>query len=169
MLNIFGALGQVARLLPNYVEGQRQAVQDNWRDLQQYNQVQAGQLTNMATERTLPWYFNMYADMANNSRINAYMNTMAGLENMAGFGGRMQTALMSNAWNPQIFQANAANLVRNLNTDNSGFGFPGLAELVQQYKQGAVPQAQNQPMPGAADVNQRMNTQQPTAATTIPQ
>lgn len=164
MLNIFGALGHVARLLPNYVEGQRQAVQDNWRDLQQYNQVQAGQLQNMATERTMPWYFNMYADAANNSRINAYLKAMQGLTKMAGWGGEMETALLSNRWNPMLFQANAQSMLNNFNRDAEGNSlFPGLADVSQLWQQGMQPM-QQQPMPGDARPLIR-NTTQPTAST----
>lgn len=173
MLNIFGALGQVARLLPNYVEGQRQAVQDNWRDLQQYNQVQAGQLTNMATERTLPWYFNMYADMANNSRMGAYLNTMAGIENMIGFPGRVRMAQQGNVFGPQLQQANFLDTLQNLNRSSNAPSLPADL-LTQAVLQGLQPQ-QQQPMqnqqagPIAADVTQRVTTPQPTAATMPPQ
>lgn len=164
MLNIFGALGHVARLLPGYVEGQRQAVSDNWRDLQQYNQVQAGQLQNMATERTMPWYFNMYADAANNSRINAYLKAMQGLTKMAGWGGEMETALLSNKWNPLLFQKNATSLFNQFDNDGNqmlpGLGI-GLSDITQMYQQGMQP-GQQPPMPGSA-AGLIKNTDQPTA------
>lgn len=167
MLNIFGALGQVARLLPNYVEGQRQAVQDNWRDLQQYNQTQLGQLQNMFAERTLPWRINMAGDEAAQSRMMTQMNMLAGLEYLAGGAGRLTTALMGNQLNPQLFARNAQNLLSGYGDNNAYAGF--LQQIVQPFaQQGQMMQQpqQQQPMPGATDTAQRMNnqTQNPTAA-----
>ena len=46
---LFSAFG---RMLPGYVQGERDAVKDNWADLKNYNEVQAGQLDNMFTEDT---------------------------------------------------------------------------------------------------------------------
>ena len=37
--SVVGALGS---LLPGYMQGERQAVQDNWADLNYYNKAQAG-------------------------------------------------------------------------------------------------------------------------------
>ena len=48
----FSFLGSLANLLPGYIEGQRQAVKDNWYDLNQYNQVQQGQIQNAFDEAT---------------------------------------------------------------------------------------------------------------------
>ena len=64
----FGSLfSAVGRALPGFVEGERQAVADNWRDLNQYNQVQAGQLENAWTEATWdPRLFNTWANATNN-------------------------------------------------------------------------------------------------------
>lgn len=64
----FGSLfGAVGRALPGFVEGERQAVADNWRDLNQYNQVQAGQLENAWTEATWdPRYMNVWNQATNN-------------------------------------------------------------------------------------------------------
>lgn len=45
-MNFFGVLGQLGRLLPGYLEGERAAIKDNWQDLQNYNNVQHGQLQN---------------------------------------------------------------------------------------------------------------------------
>ena len=64
----FGSLfSAVGRALPGFIEGERQAVQDNWNDLNQYNRVQAGQLENAWTEATWdPRLFNTWAQAANN-------------------------------------------------------------------------------------------------------
>ena len=45
-MNFFGVLGQLGRMLPGYVEGRRQAIQDNWQDMSNYNQIYHGQLQN---------------------------------------------------------------------------------------------------------------------------
>lgn len=64
----FGSLfGAVGRALPGFIEGERAAIQDNWRDLNQYNQVQAGQLENAWTEATWdPRYMNVWNQATNN-------------------------------------------------------------------------------------------------------
>lgn len=45
-MSFFGVLGQLGRMLPGYVEGRRQAIQDNWQDMSNYNQMYHGQLQN---------------------------------------------------------------------------------------------------------------------------
>lgn len=73
----FGSLlGALSRVLPGYMEGNRQAVQDNWRDLNQYNQVQAGQQANAWTEAVWQPRLDMMYDSAWNSKINATGNLM---------------------------------------------------------------------------------------------
>lgn len=53
-MSFLGGLFQsFGRLLPGYMQGERQAVQDNWNDLNQYNKVQAGQLQNMFDENVM--------------------------------------------------------------------------------------------------------------------
>lgn len=52
-MNFFGILGQLGRLLPGYAEGRRQAIQDNWQDLSNYNSVYKGQLQNAFGASTL--------------------------------------------------------------------------------------------------------------------
>lgn len=69
----FSFLGSLASLLPGYVQGQRQAVQDNWQDLMNYNQVQSGQLSNAFTEATWQPRMNMFYENAlrNNLQLQA--------------------------------------------------------------------------------------------------
>ena len=53
-MSFLGGLFQsFGRLLPGYMQGERQAVQDNWTDLNQYNKAQAGQLQNMFDENAM--------------------------------------------------------------------------------------------------------------------
>lgn len=63
-MSFLGALGAVGRLLPGYMQGERQAVQDNWNDLNQYNKVQAGQLQNMFDENVMRPRMQMVWDTA---------------------------------------------------------------------------------------------------------
>ena len=64
-MSFLGGLFQsFGRLLPGYMQGERQAVQDNWMDLNQYNKVQAGQLQNMFDENVMPDRMNMVKDNA---------------------------------------------------------------------------------------------------------
>lgn len=66
-MNFGSLLGAVSRVLPGYMEGERQAVRDNWQDLQNYNNVQMGQLGNLFLEGTMPQRFQMFNDQANRS------------------------------------------------------------------------------------------------------
>ena len=64
-MSFLGGLFQsFGRLLPGYMQGERQAVQDNWMDLNQYNKVQAGQLQNMFDENAMKHRLNMVEDAA---------------------------------------------------------------------------------------------------------
>lgn len=63
-MSFLGALGAVGKLLPGYMQGERQAIQDNWNDLNQYNKAQAGQLQNMFDENAMRDRLNMMHDAA---------------------------------------------------------------------------------------------------------
>ena len=64
-MSFLGGLFQsFGRLLPGYMQGERQAIQDNWNDLNQYNKVQAGQLQNMFDENAMRDRLNMMRDAA---------------------------------------------------------------------------------------------------------
>ena len=76
-MSFLGALGAVGRLLPGYMQGERQAIQDNWMDLNQYNKVQAGQLQNMFDENVMPDRMNMVKDAA---MIQNFQRHAAGLD-----------------------------------------------------------------------------------------
>ena len=69
--SLLGIMGQLGRVVPNYVQGYRQAWQDNWNDANQYNQVQRGQLANLFAEAAFPYEYNMLADRAAMSRAQA--------------------------------------------------------------------------------------------------
>lgn len=65
MLNFLGA---ISSLLPGYIQGRRQAIQDNWQDLQNYNNIQAGQQANAFTAAT--WQPRLDAFVDNTRRNN---------------------------------------------------------------------------------------------------
>lgn len=147
----FGSLmTAMARALPGYIQGERLAVEDNWRDLNQYNQAQAGQLNNAFTEATFPYAIT-------NARNNAAANEMALARSarnltldMATFPGMMDTA--------SVFNANALGAAQRLYQQGMGL-LPGEngtfnpwgAPLPWGY---SYPQGQTQP-------NQRPNPQPP--------
>lgn len=76
-MSFLGALGAVGRLLPGYMQGERQAIQDNWNDLNQYNKAQAGQLQNMFDENAMRDRLQMMRD---NAMINNYQRWAAGFD-----------------------------------------------------------------------------------------
>lgn len=76
--NFGSLLTAIGRALPGYVEGHRQAVQDNWQDLTNYNSVQAGQLENIFTEQTLPT--RIY-----NAKLTAPANTLQLLQSAMNY------------------------------------------------------------------------------------
>lgn len=76
-MSFLGALGAVGRLLPGYMQGERQAVQDNWNDLNQYNKAQAGQLQNMFDENVMPDRIQIAKD---NAMTNNYQRWAAGFD-----------------------------------------------------------------------------------------
>ncbi|MBD5584553.1 MAG: hypothetical protein HDQ88_05680 [Clostridia bacterium] len=73
-MNFGSIFGGFARVLPGYVQGQRQAVQDNWTDLMNYNKTQMGQLENAFTEATFGPRLDMFHNAVRNDDINTMMN-----------------------------------------------------------------------------------------------
>lgn len=90
-------LGAIASLLPGYMQGRRQAIQDNWTDLSNYNQVQAGQLANAFTEGT--WDYNMARarDAATNSGFQTW-NNMRNLQVNEAYFPKMLTEGQIASW-----------------------------------------------------------------------
>lgn len=175
MLNIWGALGQVARILPNYLEGQRQAVSDNWRDLNMFNQVQAGQLNNMFNERVMPWRINMFGDAANISRWQSLSDTVKGITQLAGSGGQVFNALGGNALNVEqqnlIMQA-MRNAVKNAMAPTGQYDGSDILNMFTGgfFQNPQAQQQQQQPMINSQPVTERVtgNTPKPTAAQQMP-
>lgn len=72
----FSFLGSLASLLPGYLQGQRQANQDNWQDLMNYNQVQRGQLSNLWTLATWQPNLNMTYENALSNNLQTWSNVL---------------------------------------------------------------------------------------------
>lgn len=108
--SLFSAIG---RLLPGFVEGERLAVKDNWDDLKNYNDVQAGQLDNAWTEATWnPRLANVWYNALNNAlavneswRNDAvawqeFPGLMDAAATRAKYGGDAQAAQLRQALGP---------------------------------------------------------------------
>lgn len=111
MLNFLGALSS---LLPGYIQGRRQAIQDNWQDLQNYNNVQAGQLSNAFTEGTWQQRMDMMNDAAYNSGMNTINNGMNTAIRAAYFPGQYYQGNIWSMFAPQqTYQSNLMQLMAN--------------------------------------------------------
>lgn len=140
-MSFLGGLFQsFGRLLPGYMQGERQAVQDNWTDLNQYNKVQAGQLQNMFDENVMPDRMNMVKD---NAMINNYQRHAAGLD--LGYKyAQMPLAYwqlgQQTAWAPVMGQLRHQMLMQNPVLMMGGLGGQQGGAL-QQAMFGGLPQA----------------------------
>lgn len=146
-MSFLGGLFQsFGRLLPGYMQGERQAVQDNWNDLNQYNKVQAGQLQNMFDENVMPDRMNMVKD---NAMINNYQRHAAGLD--LGYKyAQMPLAYwqlgQQTAWAPVMGQLRHQMLMQNPALMMGGLGGLGglggrQGDALQQAMFGGLPQA----------------------------
>ena len=89
----FNFLGSLATLFPGYIQGQRMANQDNWQDLMNWNNVQAGQQSNLFTEAT--WLPRV--GIAWNNLQNSDLQTAANTWNTGLQYASLPTQL-NNAW-----------------------------------------------------------------------
>lgn len=107
-MNFGSLLGAVAGLLPGYMEGERQAVKDNWQDLTNYNQVQQGQLGNLFLEGTMPQRFQMFNAQAYRQGLGAINDTLATLAQYYGAPGQMLNGAANSIYAPENAMLNAA-------------------------------------------------------------
>lgn len=105
--NFGSLLGAVSRVLPGYMEGERQAVRDNWQDLTNYNQVQQGQLGNLFLEGTMPQRFQLFNDQAFRSSLQSTSDLINLGIQFYGAPARMYEASMQSRNAPVFSQANA--------------------------------------------------------------
>lgn len=96
----FGSLfSAVGRALPGWIEGERRANQDNWKDLENYNSVQAGQMQNAWTEDTWQYRLDNMRMNRDNNVLGLANNWMTTGLNIAAYPGlwRRGAALSANA------------------------------------------------------------------------
>lgn len=129
MLNIFGAIGS---MLPGYVEGQRNAIKDNWDDLQNYNTVQAGQIQNAFDEATFHPRIEMFRDQEVNSRLGRAMNEMTYARQEAMFPWLYQTGLLQAQMSPMLaWYNNAAQMNLLQQMQQNPFALAGMMRMGQ--------------------------------------
>lgn len=99
-MNFGSLLGALSSVLPNYVQGQRMANQDNWNDLKNYNNVQAGQYANAFNAATWQPRLNMFHNQATNSMFNTWANMLNTAAHTAWFPYNVMQGQMfsANAW-----------------------------------------------------------------------
>lgn len=99
----FGSLfSAVGRALPGWIDGERLANEDNWRDLSNYNQVQAGQFDNAWTEATWPYRLDNVRMNRDNNALGLVNNQMTTALNATMYPGLNRRA--------GAFSANAGNI-----------------------------------------------------------
>ena len=149
-MSFLGALGAIGRLLPGYMQGERQAIQDNWSDLENYNTTQAGQLANAFSESTFQPRVSQAYDEAEMSRMGVMNSDMILQQNMVAQPGILQeraytsamglpNAVMNQDLNNIMYQFSRANPLSMFNS-YSGLGNTGgsLSQLLQQALMGGL-------------------------------
>lgn len=96
----FSFLGSLAGLLPGYMQGQRQAVKDNWTDLFNYNRGRQEQLSNLFTEATWQPRLDMVWNQGADSSMGASANAMRLGVMYAGLPGEMGNAWIRSMYDP---------------------------------------------------------------------
>ena len=94
----FSSLGQ---LLPGYTEGRQDAIEDNWNDMNQFNQVLAGQTENAFNLETFDERARMMRDAAERSYYGALNDAMTLRTNMAFQPGRESFGLAYSLMAPE--------------------------------------------------------------------
>ena len=103
MLNLFGAIANgLGRMLPGYMNGYQMAIKDNWNDLNQYNQVQQGQLGNMWLESSFDPMYNQLLYNTAMTQLNAQ-----NMKRQSDVNAVVQPGLLARAG---ILSSNAANV-----------------------------------------------------------
>lgn len=141
--NIFGAFGALGRLLPGYMQGERQAIQDNWQDLENYNNVQKGQIANAFSEATFAPAVQMYGlslqDALNKTEVGSMQTALQRImypyaEQGTASMGPLMSLLMPANYAASLGQV-LAPLYGNLGMAMQPGMWPGMQQGMQQGNQ----------------------------------
>lgn len=126
-MNFGSLLGAVSRVLPGYMEGERQAVRDNWQDLTNYNQVQQGQLGNLFLEGTMPQRFQMFNDATASGGLRRMSDMLSLLNQWYAAPGQMAHGAAYSMYGPQLAWYDVQNALRaqQMMANNPGAFMPG--------------------------------------------
>lgn len=105
-MNIGSLLGAMASLLPNYIQGRQHAIRDNWQDLKNYNDVQAGQFANAFTEETWWPRVQMFYDQSARSGLGVLNDAMATGVRSAWFPTQVYQGAVSGMYAPYLAHQN---------------------------------------------------------------
>lgn len=125
----FSFLGGLASLLPGYVQGQRQAIQDNWQDLMNYNQVQSGQLSNAFTEATWQPRLSMFRNSWIKDDLDTYGHLVNARQMEIMRPEKELEAMWYNYYAPQIAPIGAQSILKQWQFANPQS--PNLMQTVQ--------------------------------------
>lgn len=143
MFNLGGFFGGIGRILPGYTEGYRNAISDNWNDLNQYNKVQAGQIQNAFDEAMFNPRLSMGWDAAANTRMGVNQNAMRLAQQRQVHPGMMQALQIQSEFMPAMAWANNWGLLSQamgLGLGGQGFQWNGAqSSPVQQNRGGGLP------------------------------
>lgn len=123
-MNLLGIISQFGRLMPGYIQGERMAVQDNWNDMNQYNQVQSGQIQNAYDEAVFNPRVNMLYDQADLSGLGVDNSRMNYDVNRAMQPGRMFQATNFSGLQPLLAPLQGAAQIRQAQAAFDMFGRP---------------------------------------------
>lgn len=142
--DIFGAIGALGRLLPGYMQGERQAIQDNWQDLQNYNQAQQDQIQNAFSEATFEPAVQMYGLSLQDAMNKSELGSMQTALQRFAFPGMAQGTINAGEIMPYLMPAQYAGMFQQamlpLMYGNLGAAMmPGMGAYYGAQAQGAQP------------------------------
>lgn len=134
-MNLLGFLGAASRVLPGYLQGYRMAIDDNWKDLNQYNQVWKGQLSNLFDEATFTPAVDMFNSNAGIAGLNALNTAFSTYLNAANMPASLSQAATSGAYAPVLNNAMKQAQLRMAQGMGTGGGMGGMFDpaIMQEF------------------------------------
>ena len=148
-------LGTIGRMLPGYLHGYRMAIDDNWKDLNQYNTVQRGQMSNAFLGESFAPELNMLHDRASVSRMANLNHGIDFWKRLYGLRGEFGAAGVQSAMAPDLMYQTMLDRLRAIQNGqyNAMFDQQMQQHLLEQWKNGnfnfGLPNA-NTTQPGAS-------------------